>query len=69
MAKEKKNYRYLMDQLIDYFENTMIPRTPNGALKDLGIDPSYASKLLKRLRQDFPEEMQYVENSHYCQCA
>lgn len=66
MVGEKKNYRYLMDQLIDYFENTMVPRTPNGALKDLGIDPSYASKLLKRLRQDFPDEMRYVESSHYC---
>lgn len=65
MAK-KKNYRYLMDQLIEYFENTMVPRTIGGALNDLGIDAAYASTLLKRLRQDFPDEMQYVEDSHYC---
>lgn len=66
MTKEKKNYRYLMDQVTEYFENTMVPRTLNGALIDLGISSAYASKLLKRLRQDFPAEMQYVEDSHYC---
>lgn len=65
MAK-KKNYRYLMDQLIEYFENTMVPRTINGALNDLGINGAYASSVLKRLRQDFPDEMQYVDDSHYC---
>ena len=66
MSKEKKNYRYAMDQLIDYFENTMVPRTLNGALNDLGIGTSYPTKFLERLYQDFPEDMQYVENSHYC---
>lgn len=66
MTKEKKNYRYLMDQLTEYFETTMVPRTLAGALVDIGFDRGYASSLLKRLYQDFPNEMRELEDSHYC---
>ena len=66
MSREKKNYCYLMDQLTEYFETTMVPRTVAGALIDLGFDRGYISRLLKRLYQDFPNEMRELEDSHYC---
>ena len=65
MARQKKDYRYHMDLVIEYFEDTMIPRTLNKALQDLGLGSGNLSWLSKKLYQYFPDEMREVENSHY----
>lgn len=63
---ERKNYHHVVEQLTEYYENTKVPKTLNKALMDLGHKSGNTSHLLKRLRQDFPDEMRDVENSHYC---
>lgn len=63
---ERKDYHHVVEELAEYFKNATVPRTMNKALADLGYKGGNISRILKSLRQDFPDEIREVENLHYC---
>ena len=56
----------IMAKLTEYFETVKVPKTINAALKDLGISPTNGSRTVKLLREEFPDEMKALEQTHYC---
>lgn len=64
--KKLKDYRSIMTQLTEYFETIKVPKTINGALKELKIASTNGTLIVKVLREEFPDEMKALEQTHYC---
>lgn len=66
MKYQHEYWRDIMSQLTKYFETLRVPKTINAALKDLKIGSTNRTRIVKILRDKFPDEMMVLEQSHYC---
>ena len=61
-----KDWSEVMATLTKYFETIKVPKTINAALKDLKIGSTNRTRIVKILRKEFPEEMNALDQMHYC---
>lgn len=64
--KYYKDWSTVMVQLTEYFETIKVPKTINAALKDLKIGSTNRTRIVKILREEFPDEMKALDQMHYC---